>query len=36
MIRAVVDVNVLVSALIAPLGFSRRVLTAWEQGQFDL
>lgn len=35
-IRAVVDVNVLVSALIGPLGFSRRVVTSWEQGRFEL
>ncbi|HLZ09771.1 MAG TPA: putative toxin-antitoxin system toxin component, PIN family [Chloroflexota bacterium] len=36
MIQAVVDVNVLISALVGPLGFSRRLLTAWEQGQFGL
>ena len=30
MIQAVVDVNVLISALIGPLGFSRQVLAAWE------
>ncbi|MCC7107325.1 MAG: putative toxin-antitoxin system toxin component, PIN family [Chloroflexi bacterium] len=30
MIRAVVDVNVLLSAILGPLGFSRRVLLAWE------
>jgi predicted nucleic acid-binding protein len=36
MIRAVVDVNVLISALVGPLGFSRRVLEAWKQAQFDL
>jgi putative PIN family toxin of toxin-antitoxin system len=36
MIQVVVDVNVLVSALVGPLGFSRRVLAAWEQGQIGL
>lgn len=36
MIRAVIDVNVLVSALIGPLGFSRRLITAWQEDQFDL
>ncbi len=36
MIQAVVDVNVLVSALVGPLGFSRRTLVAWEQGRLDL
>ena len=36
MIQAVVDVNVLISALVGPLGFSRRVLTAWEEGRIVL
>lgn len=36
MIQAVVDVNVLVSAMIGRLGFCRRVIAAWRQGQFDL
>jgi putative PIN family toxin of toxin-antitoxin system len=31
MIRAVIDVNVLVSGLIGPLGYCRAVMTAWEQ-----
>ncbi len=35
MIRAVVDVNVIVSAILGPLGFSRRILLAWEAGLFD-
>jgi predicted nucleic acid-binding protein len=34
MIRAVVDVNVVVSAVIGPLGHSRRILLSWEQGLF--
>jgi predicted nucleic acid-binding protein len=33
-IRAVVDVNVLISALLGPLGFSRRVLLLWQAGAF--
>lgn len=36
MIQATVDVNVLVSALIGPLGFSRKVLAAWEEGRLIL
>lgn len=36
MIQAVIDVNVLVSALIGPLGYSRRTLQAWGQGRLDL
>jgi putative PIN family toxin of toxin-antitoxin system len=36
MIHAVVDVNVLVSALVGPLGFSRRTIAAWEHGRLDL
>jgi uncharacterized protein len=31
MIQVVVDVNVLVSALVGPMGFSRRVVTAWQE-----
>jgi putative PIN family toxin of toxin-antitoxin system len=34
MIRAVIDVNVLVSAIIGPLGYSRQVAVAWEAGRF--
>jgi putative PIN family toxin of toxin-antitoxin system len=35
MIRAVVDVNVLVSAIIGPLGHPRQVLLAWEVARFS-
>lgn len=35
MIRAVVDVNVLISAILGPLGFSRQVLLAWARRQFQ-
>lgn len=35
MIRAVVDVNVVVSAVIGPFGHSRRILLSWEQGFFS-
>ena len=35
MIRAVVDVNVLVSGIIGPLGYSRQVLLAWEAARFS-
>lgn len=35
MIRAVVDVNVIVSAVLGPLGLSRRILLAWEAGLFS-
>jgi predicted nucleic acid-binding protein len=34
MIRAVIDVNVLLSAVLGSLGFPRKVLQAWEAGQF--
>lgn len=34
MIRAVIDVNVLISAIIGPLGHPRRVALAWEAAQF--
>lgn len=34
MIRAVIDVNVIVSAIIGPLGASRQVLLHWEVGRF--
>lgn len=34
MIRAVLDVNVLLSAIIGPLGFSRQVVLAWQAGHF--
>ena len=36
MIKAVVDVNVLVSAIIGPLGHSRGVALAWEAGRFKV
>ena len=36
MIRAVLDINVIVSGLIAPLGASRRILLAWAAGAFSL
>jgi predicted nucleic acid-binding protein len=34
MIRAVVDVNVLISSILGPLGFSRQVILAWVAGRF--
>lgn len=34
MIRAVIDVNVLLSAVLGPLGFPRGVLQGWEAGHF--
>lgn len=34
--RIVVDVNVLVSATIAPLGIPRAIITAWQDGFLDL
>lgn len=34
MIRAVIDVTVLVSSILGPLGFPRQVMLAWEGGQF--
>jgi uncharacterized protein len=34
MIRAVIDVNVLVSAIIGPLGYPRQVARAWEAAKF--
>jgi putative PIN family toxin of toxin-antitoxin system len=34
--RIVADVNVIVSATIAPLGAPRAVVTAWRQGQLQL
>lgn len=36
MIRAVVDANVLISSVIAPLGPSRRIFEAWRDGAFVL
>ncbi len=36
MIQAVVDVNVLVSALVGPLGFCRRIVAAWQQERISL
>jgi len=35
MIRAVIDINVLISAIIGPLGHSRGVALAWEAAQFS-
>jgi putative PIN family toxin of toxin-antitoxin system len=35
-IRAVVDANVIISSVIAPLGPSRRVFDAWRKGVFAL
>ena len=35
MIRAVLDVNVAVSAVIGPLGYSRKIATAWRAGLFS-
>lgn len=34
--RAVLDPNVLISAVISPAGAPREILTAWTQGRFDL
>ena len=34
MIRAVLDVNVLVSAILGPLGSSRKIARAWQAGRF--
>ena len=34
--RAVLDTNILVSALIAPVGNPAAVYNAWEQGKFTL
>ncbi len=34
MIRAVIDVNVLLSSIIAPLGIPRQIGQAWEHGAF--
>ena len=36
MIKAVIDANVIISAVIAPLGASRRILEAWRAGAFVL
>lgn len=36
MIKAVVDANVIISSVIAPLGPSRRVFKAWREGLVDL
>jgi len=35
-VRAVLDVNVLVSALLSPSGAPARLLLAWQQGDFEL
>lgn len=34
--RAVLDANVLISALLSPRGTPARLLTAWQQGRFEL
>ncbi len=34
--RAVLDPNVLISAVISPAGAPREILTAWTLGRFDL
>lgn len=34
--RIVADVNVLISATIAPLGFPRAIMIAWQDGHLDL
>ena len=34
MIRAVVDINILLSAVVAPLGAPRRIVLGWEAGAF--
>jgi predicted nucleic acid-binding protein len=34
-VRAVLDSNVLISARLAPLGASARVLRAFKEGRFD-
>ena len=36
MIRAVVDANVIISSVIAPLGAPRRIFDAWRQREFEL
>lgn len=36
MVRAVLDPNVLISAVISPAGAPREIVTAWTQGSFDL
>jgi putative PIN family toxin of toxin-antitoxin system len=35
-LRAVLDVNVLISALLSPTGTPARVVAGWQQGHFDL
>lgn len=35
MIAAVLDVNVIVSSIMSPLGAPRRVLEAWERGEIE-
>jgi len=35
-LRAVLDANVLISALLSPAGTPARLLLAWQEGQFDL
>jgi len=35
-VRVVLDVNVLISALLSPVGAPARILSAWQRGAFDL
>ena len=35
-LRAILDVNVLISALISPSGSPARLLLAWQEGRFEL
>jgi putative PIN family toxin of toxin-antitoxin system len=36
MIAAVLDVNLLISSVIAPFGFSRQIVAAWENARFTV
>jgi uncharacterized protein len=36
MIRAVLDVNVLISSVVAALGFPRQIVSAWRTGRYSL
>jgi putative PIN family toxin of toxin-antitoxin system len=35
-VRAVLDVNVIVSSLLSPQGTPSRIVDAWQDGHFDL
>jgi hypothetical protein len=35
-LRAILDANVLISALVSPSGSPARILLAWQEGQFEL